>query len=119
MTDDSVAILESFQNDIGRRILRLSKSLSSQVTLQLRSITYRIFYHKLNLLHRVSGVARVVEKGQLPPPPPPPPRFQGERVGGRAICHVVTLGTRKHGKVLTTATGEHRAAERSNAEIAM
>ena len=22
----------------------------------------------------------------------PPPLFQGERVGGRAICHVVTLG---------------------------
>ena len=23
---------------------------------------------------------------------PPPPFFQGERVGGRAICHVVTRG---------------------------
>ena len=27
------------------------------------------------------------QKGQLPPPPP----FQGERAGGRAICHVMTL----------------------------
>ena len=38
-----------------------------------------------------------------------PPFFQGERVGGRVMS--------KHGEVLATATEDHRAAERSNAEI--
>ena len=33
-----------------------------------------------------SGVARGGQKGELPP------LFQGERVGGRAICRVATLG---------------------------
>ena len=47
-----------------------------------------------------------------------PPFFQGERVGGRAICHVMTLGDEQTRHVLATATKEHRAAERSNAENA-
>ena len=34
-----------------------------------------------------SGIARRVQKGQFPPPP-----FFQERIGGRAICHVMILG---------------------------
>ena len=57
LTDANITTLESFQCEIGRRILRLSKShslLSTQVALQLQSIASRIFSRKLSLLHRVS-----------------------------------------------------------------
>ena len=44
-------VLEAFQGEIGRRILRLSKShslLSTCIALQLQSIASRILSHKLN-----------------------------------------------------------------------
>ena len=56
MTDTNISILESFQGEIGRRILRLSKIhsiLSTRVALQLPSITSRIFSWKLSLLRKV------------------------------------------------------------------
>ena len=56
MTDTNMSILELFQGEIGRRILRLSKFhsiLSTRVALQLHSITSRIFSWKLSLLCRV------------------------------------------------------------------
>ena len=57
LTDANITTLESFQCEIGRRILRLSKShslLSTRVALQLQSIASRIFSRKLSLLYRVS-----------------------------------------------------------------
>ena len=56
MTDTNISILDSFQGEIGRRILRLSKFhsiLSARVALQLPSITSRIFSRKLSLLRKV------------------------------------------------------------------
>lgn len=56
LTNANIITLESFQSEIGRRILQLSKFhslLSTRVGLQLQSITSRIFHRKLSLLHRV------------------------------------------------------------------
>ena len=57
LSDANITILEAFQGEISRRILRLSKShslLSTRVALQLQSIASRILSRKLSLLHRVS-----------------------------------------------------------------
>ena len=57
LSDANITILEAFQGEISRRILRLSKShslLSTRIALQLQSIASRILSHKLSLLHRVS-----------------------------------------------------------------
>lgn len=57
LSDANIIILEAFQGEIGRRILRLSKShslLSTRIALELQSITSRILSRKLSLLHRVS-----------------------------------------------------------------
>ena len=56
LSDANIIILEAFQGEIGRRILRLSKShslLSTRIALQLQSIASRILSRKLSLLHRV------------------------------------------------------------------
>ena len=56
MTDTNISILESFQGEIGRRILHFSKFhsiLSTRVALQLPSITLCIFSRKLSLLRKV------------------------------------------------------------------
>ena len=57
LSDANITILEAFQGEISRRILRLSKShslLSTRVALQLQSIASHILSRKLSLLHRVS-----------------------------------------------------------------
>ena len=56
LSDNNISMLEAFQGEIGRRILRLSKShslLSTRIALQLQSITSRILSRKLSLLQRV------------------------------------------------------------------
>ena len=57
LSDANIIILEAFQGEIGRRILRLSKShslLSTRIAVQLQSVTSCILSRKLSLLHRVS-----------------------------------------------------------------
>ena len=56
LTDSILHQLESFQGEIGRRILKLSKhhsTLSTRLALRWPSVTVRIFVHKLSLLSKV------------------------------------------------------------------
>ena len=57
LSDSTLHLLESFQGEIGRRILRLSKhhsTLSTRLALKLPSVTVRVFIRKLSLLSKVS-----------------------------------------------------------------
>ena len=56
LTDSMLHQLESFQGEIGRRMLKLSKyhsTLSTRLALKCPSITARIFIRKLSLLSKV------------------------------------------------------------------
>ena len=56
LTDSMLHQLESFQGEIGRRMLKLSKyhsTLSTRLALKWPSITARIFIRKLSLLSKV------------------------------------------------------------------
>ena len=56
LTDSTLRLLESFQGEVGRRILKLSKhhsSLSTRLGLRWPSVTARIFLRKLSLLSKV------------------------------------------------------------------
>ena len=58
LTDANIVALESFQGEIGRRILKLSKShslLATRLALQCQSIVLCILSRKLCLLSRVSS----------------------------------------------------------------
>ena len=57
LTDSMLHQLESFQGEIGRRILKLSKyhsTLSTRLALRWPSVTARMFIRKLSLLSKVS-----------------------------------------------------------------
>ena len=58
LTDSMLHQLESFQGEIGRRILKLSRhhsTLSTRLALRWPSITARILVSKLSFLSRLSG----------------------------------------------------------------
>ena len=58
LTETNIASLESFQNEICRRVLKLSKFyslLATQLALQYQSITSCLLFQKLSLLVRVSS----------------------------------------------------------------
>ena len=57
LTDSQLDHLEAFQGEIGRRILKISKShstLATRVALKWPSVAARILTRKLNLLSKVS-----------------------------------------------------------------